>query len=124
MGVHEEERLRKRRQMEAETKAHERELQKAAHEAKQLELLQERQTQLEHLASMQKTPSLSSEQLAAYLLASEQGPPAKLSRSSARTASARAAIAAARLASSYRKLLETSVLVSGARRSPQPLQGT
>merc|ERR1712008_543311 len=75
---HEEERLRKRRQMEAETKAHERELQKAAHEAKQLELLQERQTQLEHLASMQKTLSLSSEQLAAYLLASEQGPPAKL----------------------------------------------
>merc|ERR1712032_358931 len=78
MGVHEEERLRKRRQMEAETKVHERELQKAAHEAKQLELLQERQTQLEHLASMQKTLSLSSEQLAAYLLASEQGPPAKL----------------------------------------------
>merc|ERR1719291_1373553 len=75
---HEEERLRKRRQMEAETKVHERELQKAAHEAKQLELLQERQTQLEHLASMQKTLSFSSEQLAAYLLASEQGPPAKL----------------------------------------------
>jgi len=75
---HEEERLRKRRQMEAETKVHERELQKAAHEAKQLELLQERQTQLEHLANMQKTLSLSSEQLAAYLLASEQGPPAKL----------------------------------------------
>merc|ERR1712194_1009959 len=81
-----EQRLRKRRQMEAETKAHERELQKAAHEAKQLELLQERQTQLEHLASMHKTLSLSSEQLAAYLLASEQGPQRSLSRSSARTA--------------------------------------
>merc|ERR1712151_1030743 len=61
---HEEERLRKRRQMEAETKAHEREIQRAAHEAKQLELLQDRQKQREHLANMQKTLNLSGEQLA------------------------------------------------------------
>jgi len=74
----EEARLRKRRSMEWETKAHERELQRAAHEAKQAELLQDRQARVEHLASMKTTLGLSGEQLAAYLLASEQGPPAKL----------------------------------------------
>merc|ERR1712057_109383 len=40
---HEEERLRRRRQMEMDTKEHERKLQRAAHEAKQRELLEERQ---------------------------------------------------------------------------------
>merc|ERR1712151_13201 len=75
---HEEGRLRKRRQIEAETKAHEREIQRAAHDAKQLELSQDREAKLEHLAHMQKQLSLAGEQLASYLLASEQGPPAKL----------------------------------------------
>merc|ERR1711935_574469 len=37
---HEEERLRKHRHMEMETKEHERKLQRAAHEAKQTELLE------------------------------------------------------------------------------------
>jgi len=75
---HEEARLRKHRQIEAETKAHEREIQRAAHDAKQLELSQDREAKLEHLARMQKQLSLAGEQLASYLLASEQGPPAKL----------------------------------------------
>eukprot|EP00931_Biecheleriopsis_adriatica_P105690 TRINITY_DN80235_c0_g1_i1.p1 TRINITY_DN80235_c0_g1~~TRINITY_DN80235_c0_g1_i1.p1 ORF type:complete len:487 (+),score=102.24 TRINITY_DN80235_c0_g1_i1:62-1462(+) len=74
----EEERLRKRQQMEKETKAHERELQRAAHEAQQQEILSDRQSQLEHLANMKTSLGLSSEQLASYLLASEQGPPAKV----------------------------------------------
>merc|ERR1712087_613642 len=56
----------------------ERELQRAAHEQKQAEQLKERQARLEHLVSMKASLDLSSEQLAAYLLASEQGPPAKL----------------------------------------------
>merc|ERR1711920_930650 len=66
---HEEGRLRKRRQIEAETKAHEREIQRAAHDAKQLELSQDREAKLEHLARMQKQLSLAGEQLASYLLA-------------------------------------------------------
>jgi hypothetical protein len=74
----EEARLRKRRQMEWETKAHERELQRAAHEQRQAEQLKERQARLEDLVSMKASLDLSGEQLAAYLLASEQGPPAKL----------------------------------------------
>jgi len=75
---HEEERLRKRRQMETETKEHERRLQRAAHEAKQQELLEERQAKVQHLGSLKSGLDISSEQLASYLLASEQGPPAKL----------------------------------------------
>jgi hypothetical protein len=74
----EEARLRRRRQMEWETKAHERELQRAAHEQRQAEQLKERQARLEDLVSMKASLDLSGEQLAAYLLASEQGPPAKL----------------------------------------------
>uniref|UniRef100_A0A7S4VL36 Band 7 domain-containing protein n=1 Tax=Alexandrium monilatum TaxID=311494 RepID=A0A7S4VL36_9DINO len=74
----EEARLRKRRQMDRETAAHERELQQAAHEARQEELLRDRKARLEHLASMKADLGLSGEQLSAYLLASEQGPPAKL----------------------------------------------
>merc|ERR1712046_39936 len=57
---HEEERLRKRRQMEMETKEHERKLQRAAHEAKQQELLEERQGQLAHLSSLKKNLGISS----------------------------------------------------------------
>jgi len=75
---HEEERLRKRRQMETETKEHERRLQRAAHEAKQQELLEERQAKVQHLGSLKSGLDISSEQLASYLLASEQGPPDKL----------------------------------------------
>merc|ERR1712151_330559 len=74
----EEARLRRRRQMECETKAHERELQKAAHEMEQAQLLNDRKARLEHLANMKASLDLTGEQLAAYLLASEQGPPAKL----------------------------------------------
>merc|ERR1712039_45594 len=74
----EEERLRKRQAMEKETKVHERELQKAAFDAQQQELLRDRQERLEHLASMKASLGLSGEQLASYLLASEQGPAAKV----------------------------------------------
>jgi hypothetical protein len=75
---HEEERLRKRRQMETDTKEHERKLQRAAHEAKQQELVEIRQAQLQHLNNMKSTLGMTGEQLSAYLLASEQGPPSKL----------------------------------------------
>merc|ERR1712039_516992 len=74
----EEARLRKRRQMEWETKAHERELQRAAHEMQQAEQLKDRQARLEHLTNMKASLDLTGEQLAAYLLASEQGAPTKL----------------------------------------------
>merc|ERR1712187_745654 len=74
----EEERLRKRQAMEKETKAHERELQKSLFDAQQQQLLRDRQDRLEHLASMKASLGLSGEQLASYLLACEQGPPAKV----------------------------------------------
>merc|ERR1711972_884824 len=74
----EEERLRKRQAMEKETKVHERELQKAKFDAELQETLRGRQERLEHLASMKASLGLSGEQLASYLLASEQGPPAKV----------------------------------------------
>merc|ERR1740138_2038529 len=74
----EQERLRKRQKMEKETKAHELELQREAHEAKQQEILRDRQSRLEHLANMKANLDLSGDQLASYLLASEQGPPAKV----------------------------------------------
>lgn len=72
------ERLCKQRHTEAETKEHERALQRAAHEAQQQELLEQRQAQLQHLASLKSTLVISSEQLASYLIAQEQGPPGKL----------------------------------------------
>merc|ERR1712139_201774 len=49
---HEQDRQRKTREMETETKEHERKIQRAAHEAKQQELLEERQAHLEHLGSL------------------------------------------------------------------------
>jgi len=75
---HEEERLRKQRQMEMETKEHERRLQRAAHEARQKEMLEDREAQLQHLTNMKSTLDITSDQLSSYLLASEQGPPSKL----------------------------------------------
>merc|ERR1712079_957903 len=74
----EEERLRKKQHMEKETKAHEHELQKVAHEAHQKEVHSDRQAHLEHLSNMKASLGISGDQLASYLLASEQGPPAKL----------------------------------------------
>jgi hypothetical protein len=74
----EQERLRKRQKMEKETKAHELELQREVHEAKQQEILRDRQGRLEHLAKIKANLDLSGDQLATYLLASEQGPPAKV----------------------------------------------
>merc|ERR1711862_649287 len=74
----EEERLRKRQAMDKETKVHERELQRAAFDAQQQEVLKDRQSRLEHLANMKASLGLSGEQLASYLLASEQGPPGKV----------------------------------------------
>merc|ERR1711904_97340 len=71
---HEEERLKKRRHMEVETAEHERKLQRACHEAKQQELVEDRDAQRQHLANLKSTLGLSGEQLASYLLASEQGP--------------------------------------------------
>jgi len=75
---HEQERQRKKREMEAEAKAHELKLQRGDHEAKQLQVLEERQAQLQHLSSLKTTIDMSSDQLASYMLATEQGPPSKL----------------------------------------------
>merc|ERR1712185_188876 len=75
---HEEQRLRKRRQMEVDTKEHERKLQRAAHEAKQQELIEDRQAHLQHMSDLKTRLGLSSDQLAAQLIAAEQGPPSKL----------------------------------------------
>merc|ERR1712176_858845 len=58
----EEERLRKKQKMEKETRAHERELQRAAHEAQQQEILKDRQSRLEHLGNMKTSLGLSGEQ--------------------------------------------------------------
>merc|ERR1712232_1550423 len=74
----EEERLRKRQKMEKETKAHELELQREAYEAQQKEVLRNQESRLEHLMKMKASLDLSGDQLASYLLASEQGPPAKV----------------------------------------------
>merc|ERR1712037_556003 len=74
----EEERLRKRQKMEKETKVRERELQREAYEAQQKETLRDRQSRLEHLMNMKDSIGLSGDQLASYLLASEQGPPGKV----------------------------------------------
>merc|ERR550537_1411339 len=49
---HEQERQQKKRQMEVEAKEHERKLQRATHEAKQKEVFEERQAQLEHLGNL------------------------------------------------------------------------
>jgi len=76
--AHEAERLRKRQIMEKETKAHERELQKESFEAQQQETRRDRSSRLEHLRNMQSSLGLSGDQLAAYLFAAEQGPPAKV----------------------------------------------
>merc|ERR1712185_317259 len=78
MGEHEEERLRKRGQMEMETAEHERKLQRSTHEARQKELHEDRVAQREHLVNLKTTLALTSDQLAQYLVASEQGPPSKL----------------------------------------------
>merc|ERR1712113_367504 len=75
---HEEERLRKTRQMEMDTKEHERKLQRAAHEAKQKELEEERAANLQHFLQLKSKLGLSENQLASYLIVAEQGPPSKL----------------------------------------------
>jgi len=75
---HEEQRLRKRRQMDMEEKDHQRQVQRAAHEAKLQEILESRESHLQHLSNIKKSLDLSSEQLASYLVASEHGPPGKL----------------------------------------------
>lgn len=74
----EDERLRKRRLMEAASKAHELELQRAAHEAKQQELADKREAHRSHLQQMRTVLGMTSDQIAAYMVASEQGPPGKL----------------------------------------------
>lgn len=75
---HEEQRLRKQRQMDMEAKEHERKVQRAVHEAKQQEILESREGQLQHLARLKSSLDLSGDQLATYLMACEQGPPGKL----------------------------------------------
>jgi hypothetical protein len=75
---HEEARLQKRRQMETDTKAHELKLQRSSHEAQQQERKDDRQSQIQHLDNMRHALGLSGDQLAAYLVAMEQGPPGKL----------------------------------------------
>merc|ERR1712187_336428 len=74
----EEDRLRKRMHMEVETKDHERKLQRAAHEAKQHELENDRAAQLRHFVNIKQELGLSADQLSSYLISSEQGPPGKL----------------------------------------------
>merc|ERR1719476_1151881 len=70
----ENQRLQKRRQMEAATKTHELELQRAAHEASQKEVTDKREAHLTHLEHMKGALGMTSEQISTYLLASEQGP--------------------------------------------------
>ena len=74
----EEHRLRRRRQMEAEGKTHELEMQRAVHDVKQKERAEERQANLEHLASLKSELGLTGDQLGAYMLALQQGAPAKI----------------------------------------------
>merc|ERR1711918_150145 len=74
----EEQRGRRRRQMEAEGKTHELEMQRAVHDVKQKQQTEERQAHLEHLASLKKELGLSGDQLGAYMLGMQQGPPAKV----------------------------------------------
>jgi len=74
----EEQRLRRRRQMEAEGKTHELEMQRAVHEVKQREQAEEKQAHIEHLASLKTELGLTGDQLGAYMLAMQQGPPAKV----------------------------------------------
>merc|ERR1712139_454767 len=74
----EEQRVRRRRQMEAEGKTHELEMQKAVHDVKQKQQTEERQAHLEHLASLKSELGLTGDQLGAYMLGMQQGPPAKL----------------------------------------------
>merc|ERR1712072_1198869 len=57
--AHEEERLRKRQQMESESAKHERKLQRAAHEAKQQELIEDRQAHLQHMSDLKAKLGLS-----------------------------------------------------------------
>merc|ERR1719440_2290261 len=74
----EEDRQRQQHRMEKEKQVHEMEMQKAAHDQTQKEQLAERQASFEHLARLKQDLSMSTEQLASYLLALEQGPPDKL----------------------------------------------
>lgn len=74
----EEQRVRRRRQMEAEGKTHELDMQRAVHDVKQKHQTEERQAHLEHLASIKRELGLTGDQLGAYMLAMQQGPPAKL----------------------------------------------
>lgn len=74
----EEQRLRRRRQMEAEGKTHELEMQRAVHDVKQKQQTEERQAHLEHLASLKRELELTGDQLGAYMLGMQQGPPAKV----------------------------------------------
>merc|ERR1711959_90082 len=59
----EEEREKRKRQMETDAKAHEREIQKLAHQAEQAEKQAERQAKFEHLARLQKDLGISTDQL-------------------------------------------------------------
>lgn len=74
----EEQRLRRRRQMDAEGKTHELEMQRAVHDVKQKERAEERQAHLEHLSSLKSELGLTGDQLGSYMLAMQQGPPAKV----------------------------------------------
>lgn len=74
----EEDRERRRRQMETDAKAHEREMQKLTFDAFQEEQRLERNAKHAHLLWMQKELGVPGDQLSSYLLAMEQGPPAKL----------------------------------------------
>lgn len=74
----EEQRLRKRWLLENETEEHNRELRKAAHEATLQEQREVREASLDHLTRLKRDLGLISNQLGGYLLATEQGPPAKL----------------------------------------------
>merc|ERR1711948_127869 len=65
----EEQRLRKRRRIESENKTHELEIQRATHEAKQREHLDERQAHLGHLESLKRNLGLTADHLATYMLA-------------------------------------------------------
>lgn len=59
-------------------KTHELEMQRAVHDVKQKERAEERQAHLEHLSSLKSELGLTGDQLGSYMLAMQQGPPAKV----------------------------------------------
>jgi len=74
----EEQRQRRMWQTETDEEAHKRKIKRQSHEADQREKLEERQAMLQHLSQLKQELNMSDSQIAAYILALEQGAPQKL----------------------------------------------